>query len=281
MGTHWIVTLWDPLDDIAFERIRHDVIAMTHAFDETFSRFKPTSVVRTLTKQLGVVSVPRDLVAMLRLYERLNVLSNGACNPLVGFTLSDLGYDEQYSLRPKEQIRSVPQFREAVRIVDDEHLDMRQSTLIDLGALGKGYFVDKLSEYLKRIGIRRFLVDGSGDVFYRTDGEPIRVGLEHPGDTSKVIGVVTMQTGAMCSSAGSRRKWGSYHHTIDPRTITSPTDIIATWVMADTASLADGLATCVFLTDPDIYAKEFRYDYCVLNSAYRVKRSKGFSAELF
>ncbi len=153
--------------------------------------------------------------------------------------------------------------------------------LIDLGALGKGYFVDKIAEFLAQKGMRRFLVNGSGDMVYKGDGQTLRVGLEHPEDATKVIGVVEMTDGAMCGSGSNRRKWDKYHHTLDPFSLTSPNEVIATWVTAESAAVADGLATCLFLAEPECFREELAFEYCMLNPEYKVKRSAGFAAELF
>ncbi len=281
MGTTWAVTIWDDIDVSRIEEMKHHIVEQSTAFDQTYSRFIKTSLIWSLTEKRGIVEVPRDLTAMLRLYEKLNMLSDGKCNPLVGFAISDMGYDADYSLKPKETIRSVPDFQKAIRIVDDTHIELFESVLIDLGALGKGYFVDIITAFLHKNGVKRFLVDGSGDMFYKGDGQPLRVGLEHPGDATKVIGVIELQDGAMCGSGSNRRKWDKYHHTIDPFSLTSPQDVIATWVIADSAAVADGLATCLFLAEPKRFEKDLRFEYCILNKDYKLKRSAGFAAELF
>lgn len=281
MGTHWAISIWDDIDPTTFEELKTTIIDQSTAFDHLYSRFKKTSLIWALTEQKGLVEVPHDLVNMLRLYETFYRLSQGKCNPLIGFTISDMGYDEHYSLKPKDHIRSVPELPSALRIVNDTHINLSESVLIDVGALGKGYFVDKIAAFLTEKGLKHFLVDGSGDMLYRGNGTPLRVGLEHPGDPTKVIGVLEMQDGAMCGSASNRRKWSTYHHTIDPTTLQSPTDIIATWTMTNSAAVADGLATCLFLSDPEQYKKEWAFEYCMLNQNYTVKRSTGFTAELF
>jgi thiamine biosynthesis lipoprotein len=264
MGTHWAISIWDTLDPAVFAELQESIIQQSQAFSQLYSRFNKSSLIWELTEKRGMVEVPKELIQMLRLYETLHDLSDGKCNPLVGFALSDLGYDADYSLQPKEHIRSVPNFHDALRLVDDTHLELSQSVLIDLGALGKGFFVDIIRAFLEEKGIQRFLVDGSGDMYYQGNGEVIRVGLEHPGDATKVIGVLEMQNGAMCGSASN-----------------STEGIIATWVRATSAAVADGLATCVFLVEPERFENDFAFDYCLLNTEYKIKRSAGFTAELF
>jgi len=97
----------------------------------------------------------------------------------------------------------------------------------------------------------------------------------------QVIGKVDFLSGAMCSSAGNRRAWGGFHHIIDPDTRQSPTEIIASWVIAPEAMIADALATALFLSPPEYFQQHFEFEYLLLNKHLRVKRSKGFAAELF
>lgn len=280
MGTHWSVSIWDDIDRSVFADIEKNIVSDSTEFDHTYSRFIKDSLIWKLTGQKGNIAVPPDLVRMLRLYEKLFDASQGKCNPLVGFALSDLGYDADYSLTPKQHVRPVPDFHAALKIMDDTHIVLTESVLIDLGALGKGYFVDHIAHLLRNRGLRHFLVDGSGDVYFKGGGEKLRAGLEHPEDPTKVIGVLEIAEGALCASASNRRKWRGFHHTIDPDSLTSPQDIIATWVLADNAAVADGLATCLFLCEPEEFA-EWEFEYCILRKDFKVKKSAGFNAELF
>lgn len=281
LGTHFGITVWDTIDDDVFGEIERSVKAITATFNGNYSRFDPFSLVTKLSGQTGVHTVPSDLVSMLRMYEKLYDLSSGKCNPLIGHTISDLGYDADYSLHERSRIRPTPPFHRALRIVDDEHIELLEDVLIDLGALGKGYCIDLLAADLRMHGLRHYLIDGSGDIVYEGNGQPLRTGLEDPKDTSRVIGIHHMGSGAMCSSAGNRRAWGGHHHIIDPETLRSNTDIIATWVLAETAAIADGLATCLFLAEPEQFQGTWSFDYCILRSDYRVRRSPGFTVELF
>lgn len=280
MGSRWGITVWDDISPDIFNDLMREIVAKCRVFEELYSRFRSTSLVRTIATEKGIVDVPADLVRMLRLCETLNRLSQGAFNPLVGATLEDIGYDESYSLTTSQTVRAVPLFSESITIIDDTHINLLQPVLIDIGAVGKGYAVDLLSAFLDAQGLKRFLVDGSGDVFYR--GElPLRAGLEHPDDATKAIGVINLSNCAFCASAGNRRRWNTYHHIIHPHTLTSPQNILGTWVKAESAALADGIATAIYLCDPAELAQELAFDCCILNNEYKVRRSEGFDAELF
>lgn len=281
MGTHWEVSIWDEIEALVYTEIEEQVIAASDKFDNTYSRFKSDSLISQLATKTGKVEVPHELVMMLKWYQRLNKLSLGKVTPLVGTTLEDMGYDREYSLKEKGSIHPIPDFDRAVSILNDDTIELHSPSLLDLGALGKGYFVDHIKTMLSDKQISHFLVNGSGDIYYSGQEKPIVVGLEHPQDPKKVIGAVKMKKGAMCSSGSNRRAWGKYHHIIDPESLSSTTEIIASWVISDSATVADALATALFLSPAESFSSEFKFEYLLLNKAMKVKLSEGFEVELF
>lgn len=279
MGTKWNISIWDALEDAFFIELEKEVVKMSHAFDQTYSRFIRTSLVWKIAEKAGTYEVPEDFLNMLRLYFDLYESSGKKLNPIIGFTISDLGYDDTYSLKQKEIVRPTPDLLKTVQI-DGAKVTIAEPVLFDFGALGKGYFVDKISKYLKGKGIKRFLVNGSGDIYY-SGIESISVGLEHPGDKSLVIGSIDMTAGAMCASGISRRRWGEHHHVIDPlKSLSAGEDIVATWVIAKNAALADALATCLFFVPPDaLFA--YTFEYVIMNKENKVKKSAGWKGKFF
>jgi len=281
MGTSWTISIWDSVAESQLVELQKEILEKSENFNQKYSRFISDSFVTEISTKTGVIECPPDFVPMLRLYKKFYEASNGKLNPLIGFSISDLGYDANYSLKKREHVRPTWPLDKTIRIVDDTHVSIQEPVLVDFGALGKGYFVDTLKQYLVEQGFNRFLVDGSGDSAYVSQGEPVQVGLEHPDDPTKVIGRIEVVGGAICASGTNRRKWGNGHHIIDPHTLISPDEIIATWVLADTAAVADGLATALFLSEPEKFKRDFKFEYCLLNKDYKIKRSAGFIAELF
>lgn len=281
LGTKFSLTIWDAISASAAGEYFDAARRAADAFDAQYSRFKSDSLVSRLSSERGVFEVPSDLVSMLRLYEKLNGATAGALNPAIGFALADTGYDAVYSLREGAVIRDVPLFSDALTIRDDTHIELKKHILLDLGAVGKGYLVDQLAAAQKTAGLTRFLVDGSGDLRYVSEAkEPIIVGLEHPLDATKIIGTVVLTSGALCGSATNRRTWGTRNHYFNPHTKESPQDVLATWVVADTAACADGLSSALFFTEPETLTP-FNFEYCMVNKDMQRKNSAGFAAEFF
>jgi diketogulonate reductase-like aldo/keto reductase len=64
--------------------------------------------------------------------------------------------------------------------------------LLDVGAAGKGRLVDLVAQTLTDADIQRFVIDAGGDL--RHHGErPLRVGLEHPLNPERLVGLVELR----------------------------------------------------------------------------------------
>lgn len=244
IGTHWRIDTREPLPPDVARAISDRV----ERFDRDWSRFRADSLVSRIAAQPGRHVLPADAAALLGFYRELYDATSGRVSPLVGRTLEALGYDAAYRLRAAADIPTVPSWDDAVAW-DGEALETVRPVLLDVGAAGKGYLVDLVSDVLMAAGIPEHIVDASGDL--RTRGVPMRIALEHPLDPRKAVGVADLGDGAFCASASNRRAWGDgLHHVLDAATGLPTRDVIATWVIAPTALVADGIATALFL-DPD------------------------------
>ena len=276
MGTHWKVEIWDEISEIEFEKLMAEIIEMSNDFDNKYSRFKLDSFVHEISQKIGVVEVGEgyeDFIKMLEIYFKINKITLGKINPLIGNTISDFGYDENYSLEKKDIIRMVPKLEESVKILSNNKLEVKGALLFDFGAIGKGYFVDKISDFLKQKSVKNFLVDGSGDIYYF--GESYKCGLENPFNFSEVIGVYDLKNASLCSSSTNRRSWGkgdeTLNHYIDPDKLKSVEDIVATFVVADSARIADAMTSALFFVQPEVLLKEYKFEYLVINKNKQMK----------
>ena len=214
------------------------------------------------------------------MYRRLYLATDGAMSPLVGRALETLGYDRSYSLRPSGLAAAPPAWEDAIAW-DGEVLTALRPVTLDIGAAGKGYLVDLVTELLLDGGHRDVIVDGSGDI--RHAGPlPIRVALEHPLDPTRAIGIANVHGGAICSSATNRRTWGAgLHHVIDATTGLPTTRVIATWAIAATGLEADSLSTALFFADPARLAAEFDFQYVRVLATGAIEFSPNLDGELF
>ncbi len=280
IGTHWQIDINQKISATVFSEIIDLVKQRIAVFDQAYSRFRDDSLVTAMSKNLGRYTLPPDARVMLDLYSSLYKITDGAFTPLIGQTLVEAGYDAEYSLQSKSP-QLVPAWEEILDY-NFPNLEVKKAALLDFGAAGKGYLVDIIGQLLVEKNISSFCVDAGGDILYRSETQAaLRVGLENPLDTSQVIGVLNIVNQSICGSAGNRRKWGEWHHIINPKTLSSPQNILAVWAVAETTILADGLTTCLYFVEPERLQAKFQFEYLILYSDFSVKKSPGFPAQLF
>lgn len=280
IGTSWQIDLDDSVRAESREAVLQAVLSRIDAFDRVYSRFREDSLVTEISRRAGTFTLPDDAAPMMAVYRKLYELTEGRLTPLIGQVMVDAGYDAKYSLKPSPLSRP-PRWDDVMRF-EAPHLELRQPALLDFGAAGKGYLIDIVAGVLQRHGVRSYCVDAGQDILYRSEsGERKRIGLEHPQDFSKVIGVVELGNQSICGSAGNRRVWADYHHIIDPSTLASPRHLQATWVVAETALLADALATALFFVTPEKLAPHFDFEWLCLYPDFEARHSAGLRGELF
>jgi FAD:protein FMN transferase len=255
------------------------VSARVERFDRDWSRFRDDSLVARIARIPGRHRMPADAAPLLALYRELYEATAGRVSPLVGRSLEALGYDAAYRLRAADDIPVPPAWDDAFAW-DGSTLEVARPVVVDVGAAGKGYLVDLVSDLLVDAGVAEHIVDASGDL--RTRGVPMRIALENPANPTKAVGVAELADGAFCASATTRRAWGDgLHHVLDAITGLPTRNVIATWVLAPTALVADGVATALFLDpDPDFVARTATA-FARMASDGTVDASTDFPGELF
>lgn len=279
IGTKWVIDHLPRLDPRVAAFLEKHILELVEGFDQKYSRFRADSDVTIWSKKAGEYTLDQDAKEMFDLYRTMYDLTDGAMTPLIGSVISDAGYDASYSFEEKE-LQKPYGWDEAIDY-GFPLLTLKKPELLDFGALGKGHLIDLVANYLEEQGIHSYCIDAGGDLLYKNPSFPLSIGLEHPEDLSQVIGVVQLKDQSICASAGNRRKWGKFHHIFDPRTLSSASHILASWVIADRAITADALATALFLVEPDRLKENFSFSYLLLYPDFSIKKSTDFPGELY
>ncbi|WP_431071598.1 FAD:protein FMN transferase [Microbacterium phyllosphaerae] len=246
-------------------------------FDREWSRFRPDSAVTRVGRDGGSISSP-DAGPMLDAYLDLSRATTGAVNPLVADSLAALGYDASYSLVARDPIAAPRHWTDRLRWTEGDVMASSPS-LLDVGALGKGRLVDIVADVLAEVP-GDLVVDAGGDM--RVRGSAVRIGLEHPYDASKAIGVIELQDAALCASAINRRVWGDgLHHVLDARTGVPVRTWAATWAIAPAAMRADAVATALFFDGGPGLAATWGVEWVRMSTDGRAECSPGCPAQLF
>ncbi len=144
---------------------------------------------------------------------------------------------------------------------------------VDLGAIGKGYACDLLSDALRARGETGLLAVGGSLAAVGSKGDtPWRVGVRDPFSASQndLIGTLAL-TDTCVSTSGSYEKTftyegKSYHHILNPQTgLPVESDLVSVTVVAKSGVLTDILSTACFLVgSEDALALAAEYGAAVL-----------------
>lgn len=273
IGTTWQIDTPRPIG----ARVTASIADTIENFDRTWSRFRDDSLVQAIATKPGRYAFGPEAPALFEVYRELYACTDGRVSPLVGRALEQSGYNREYSLLPTT-VSAIPRWADALAW-DGTHLSTVSPVVLDVGAAGKGYLVDLVARELQSSGVDQFTIDASGDIVHQGP-TPLRVALEHPRDATLAIGIANVDR-ALCASSSNRRAWADTHHIIDGLTGLPTRDVIATWVIADTGLIADGVATALFFVDAERLEKSFAFEFVRMFASGRVQSSAHFDGELF
>jgi thiamine biosynthesis lipoprotein len=280
IGTSWSIVISQKMSDLLYKKLITMIDQRIELFDRHYSRFRKDSLVSSMAQTKGEYILPNDGKPMFDFYKELYDITDGEMTPLIGQLLSDYGYDREYSLIQKD-LKPTPSWTTALDYKFPKLL-IKKPVLIDVGALGKGYIVDIISDLIENSGIKKFSINAGGDILNRNVlGRLNKIGLEHPIELDQVIGVAEITNGSICGSAGNRRRWGNIHHIVSPSSQSSPDEILASWVVADKALLADGLSTALFFIEAPKLQQKYKFEYAIVRKDLSLERSENFPAEFF
>jgi thiamine biosynthesis lipoprotein len=132
---------------------------------------------------------------------------------------------------------------------------LRPGVEIHLGAIGKGYAVDRAVETLRELGIGSALVHGGTSTVYALGTPPgeeaWEVGLCDPENRKRRLGIVRLKDRALSTSGDYEQffevEGRRYSHILDPRTGAPAAGTRSATVLAGSAEATDALSTAAFV----------------------------------
>ena len=250
------------------QRERSDAITRAfgwfHHVEAICSRFDAASELRQLSSHIGepVVASPL-LYHVLEFALAVAEESDGAFDPTVGRRMELLGFNHEYrsgvEVDTSDALTAVS-YRDVTLDQTARTITLTRPLLLDLGAVAKGLAIDMAVRELQPF--ENFAIDAGGDLFlggHNTHDEPWRVGIRHPRDATSMIEHVRVSNVAVCTSGDyERRTPGSSvvsahansHHVLDARAGASAELLASVTVIANSAMVADALATAAFALGP-------------------------------
>ena len=235
---------------------------LVEQLEQQLTIFRDTSELSQLNQHASdrPVRVEARLYALLKKAYELYESTGGAFDITAGPLARIWGFVRRQGRMPTED-----QIALALEHVGSRHLrfDDQQRTLafarpgmeINLGAIGKGYALDRCAERLLEAGISDFLLHGGqSSIVARGDvagGSGWLVGLRDPVRPERRIAEIRLRNRALGTSGTANQffyhQGRRYGHIVDPRTGRPAQDLLGTTVLAPSGAEADALATALFV----------------------------------
>ncbi|MCL4385639.1 MAG: FAD:protein FMN transferase [Actinobacteria bacterium] len=225
------------------------------------SNYDKESAVSKLNKDGFIENAPKELVEIIQLSKDYNKITSGAFDITVDpiLTLWSKGLWKESKETQQQKISEALKLTGSDKIIiEGNNIKFTQSGMsVTLGGIAKGYIVDKVLEVLKNNGINNTLVNAGGDIATlgaKPDGGLWHISLENPDNTSEKIVEFAFAGKAIATSGNYYRYFDPEKeaaHIIDPRTGYTANKCISSTIIADNATIADILATAVFVLGPE------------------------------
>ncbi len=279
LGTGWSVLVDTPTFPLAHEEEIKNWLAQ---FERRFSRFIPNSEVNAFrTVTAGTYPISPELFTLLERASELRTLTQGKYDPVAGELLERAGYGQGNfaSLSPKG-------FKPPHWSLEAGSLVLDGPAVFDLGGIGKGYAIDAVGKQLRELWYAHFLVEGGGDMFgtSKADGSPWHIALEYPGQPELAAGTIELQDQGLAVSDRFRRRFGAWHHIVNPETKEPIHSLDGCAALAPSAWAADCMTSGLFLGREENYqalAQSFQAEYLVFFPRGETLISSHWPGELF
>jgi thiamine biosynthesis lipoprotein len=260
MGTVFEIAAYDHSPEHASKAIEKAFQEIVR-IDDLFSNYKPDSALSNLNRSahFHTEKVPPDLYRVIEQSMQFSRLSDAKFDisvaPLVDLWKAALRGDGTPTPAQQEEVRGCVGY-EKIELTPPDQISFRSPCLqLDLGAIGKGYAVDRAAEVLRSLGIRDALINAGGSTILAMGSPPNQTAwLVHLRDPSNKIDPQVMLKDESVSTseqtAATLLGNDSAGHIIDPGTGMPLKTIFAVSAVSKSATVSDGLSTTLLLLGP-------------------------------
>lgn len=242
------------------QAILDDALLLAKRCEVVWSRFTRGSEIQLLNHSEGKrVEVSPLTVALVHEMKQGVALTDGDFNPTILPRVIAAGYhsslvDEAETLLPPD-VR-VFESLDSISIHEDS-IQLPPGMTLDAGGIGKGFAGDLIAAAVMNSGASGVMVSLSGDIVVAGEGPQTggwHIGVENPFAENEHVDVVQLVDAAVVTSSQRKKRFGSAHHLIDPRTGESAATRVQTVsVIAATGARAEALAKSGFLRSTNAF----------------------------
>ncbi len=269
--TYSEIIVYAPTEEAAKEiaDAAHSELLAYHQLYDIYNDYDGVTNLKTVNERAGTAPVAVDarIMALLSFAKTMAEETGGRMNVAMGSVLSiwhdyrTKGLEDPASaaLPTTEELQAAAEHTD----IDDLVLDPEAGTVffadpalqLDVGAVGKGFAVERVAEQLEAAGVGGALLSIGGNVRAvgsRGDGSAWRVNVQNPDLTADDQSLATLGlTDLSLVTSGSYQRYYTvngvqYHHIIDPDTLFPAAWLWSVSVVAQDSGLADALSTALF-----------------------------------
>jgi len=246
-----------------------EVLSRYHQLFDIYHEYSGVNNLCTINKNAGgePVEVDEELVAFLLYAKELYTLTDGETNVMLGAVLRIwhevretasssqdkvvLPTDEELLAAAEHtgiELLEIDEAAHTVRISDPE-------ASLDVGALGKGYAVEKAAQWLRDAGAESYVLNVGGNIRTigtKVDGTGWVTAIRNPIEDSEKNYILKIRiSDTACVTSGVYERYFTvngvrYHHIIDRDTLQPAAYYSSLTVITPDSGLADALSTALF-----------------------------------
>ncbi|HTE17836.1 MAG TPA: FAD:protein FMN transferase [Armatimonadota bacterium] len=261
MNTRFEVALWGR-DETYLTAVAEEALREVRALEQQLSFYRDDSDVRELNvyAALAPVTVEPRLFALLQRAVELSRATGGAFDLTVAPLLSAWGFTGEGGRVPTGEELEAARTVTGMNLVE---LDpdastvrfLREGVMIDLGAIGKGYAIERAAEILRDCEVAGALVHGGTStvkaIGTQPDGAPWKVAIQDPMNADASLDTVSLDDTALSVSAVHGRFFtegdARYGHVLDPRIGRPVQGSLLAAVVCPSATDSDALSTALLV----------------------------------
>jgi FAD:protein FMN transferase len=246
-------------------RVIEDAIQEVKRIEALLTEFSETSQTSLINQYAGrkAVQVDDEVYAIIRRCKEISALTQGAFDITAGVLRKMYNFKGiHFEMPDKAQINIAlaKVGAEKIQLRANNHVYLTHSGMhIGFGAIGKGYAADVVKQKLLQCGIKRGVINASGDLTAfgkHLDDALWKVGIADPNDPARVMAWLPLQNASVATSGNYEQFFEKdgvrYGHTIDPKTGRPATGIKSVTIVSASAELSDALATAVTIMGVEV-----------------------------
>ena len=258
MNTYMTFTAYGERAEEALDAARQqiqDVEALWSVTDEN------SEIYRANHSGGQTIQVSEETAAILSFALEMAEKTGGALDPTIYPVLEAWGFTtDQKQVPSDEEIASLLAYVGYSRIsLEGTQLTVPEGMELDLGAVGKGYTADLVTETLAGYGVESAVISLGGNVQAigsRPDGSDWRIGIREPWGEGN-LGILEVSDAGVVTSGGYENYFEDgegniYWHILDPKTGHPANSGLQSVTIVSTAGkLCDALSTALFVMGAD------------------------------